>query len=214
MRNGESAGRVRVLIVELLAALSWKFGSGFRGDRKEHERTQRSEPVSTRNCFLDNCSVTRRQLLPIWQLVVAVTGYHERFPKNYKDLCRSYLFPENVDDSNTILSLQYYARIRRGMPLNLWWNELLKVLEWERVCRSFTCLARSFTLSESDSKVTETLGDAEATMGSINITEGIGGRGSRVVRVSDRGLPCHEFEPSTTKDPPCRAAMHAKSAES
>ncbi|GFV05776.1 hypothetical protein TNCV_5035151 [Trichonephila clavipes] len=29
------------------------------------------------------------------------------------------------------------------------------------------------------------------------------GRGSPVVRVSDRGLPCHEFEPSTTKDPPC-----------
>ncbi|GFV67925.1 hypothetical protein TNCV_1872071, partial [Trichonephila clavipes] len=40
------------------------------------------------------------------------------------------------------------------------------------------------------------------------------GRGSRVVWVSDRGLPCHEFEPSTTKDPPCRVAMHAKSVES
>ncbi|GFV52896.1 hypothetical protein TNCV_2875641 [Trichonephila clavipes] len=39
-------------------------------------------------------------------------------------------------------------------------------------------------------------------------------RGSRVVWVSDRGLPCHEFEPSTTKDPPCRAAMHVKSVES
>ncbi|GFU54124.1 hypothetical protein TNCV_109491 [Trichonephila clavipes] len=25
------------------------------------------------------------------------------------------------------------------------------------------------------------------------------GRGSREVQVSDRGLPCHEFEPSTTK---------------
>ncbi|GFV26177.1 uncharacterized protein TNCV_4888081 [Trichonephila clavipes] len=25
---------------------------------------------------------------------------------------------------------------------------------------------------------------------------------------------CHEFEPSTTEDPPCRAAMHAKSVES
>ncbi|GFX92043.1 hypothetical protein TNCV_5005071 [Trichonephila clavipes] len=25
---------------------------------------------------------------------------------------------------------------------------------------------------------------------------------------------CHEFEPSTTKDPPCRAAMHVKSVES
>ncbi|GFU55656.1 uncharacterized protein TNCV_1649691 [Trichonephila clavipes] len=28
-----------------------------------------------------------------------------------------------------------------------------------------------------------------------------GGRGSRVVQVSDRGWPCHAFEPSTTKDP-------------
>ncbi|GFV66813.1 hypothetical protein TNCV_1780301 [Trichonephila clavipes] len=40
------------------------------------------------------------------------------------------------------------------------------------------------------------------------------GRGSRVVYVSDRGLPCHEFEPSTTEDPPCRAAMHVKSVKS
>ncbi|GFV92537.1 hypothetical protein TNCV_1744421 [Trichonephila clavipes] len=39
-------------------------------------------------------------------------------------------------------------------------------------------------------------------------------RGSRVVKVSDRGWLCHEFEPSTTKDPPCRAAMHTKSDES
>ncbi|GFT79922.1 hypothetical protein TNCV_4598241 [Trichonephila clavipes] len=30
------------------------------------------------------------------------------------------------------------------------------------------------------------------------------GCGSRVVLVSDRGLPCHKFEPSTTKDPSCR----------
>ncbi|GFX10320.1 hypothetical protein TNCV_1867151 [Trichonephila clavipes] len=35
----------------------------------------------------------------------------------------------------------------------------------------------------------------------------VSGRGSRVVWVSDRGLPCHEFEPSTTKDPPCKAAI-------
>ncbi|GFV10324.1 hypothetical protein TNCV_3751911 [Trichonephila clavipes] len=25
-------------------------------------------------------------------------------------------------------------------------------------------------------------------------------------------MPCHEFEPRTTKDPPCRAAMHVKSS--
>ncbi|GFT33741.1 uncharacterized protein LOC101238613 [Trichonephila clavipes] len=42
----------------------------------------------------------------------------------------------------------------------------------------------------------------------------IDGRGSRVVWVSDRGLLCHGFEPSTIKDPPCRAAMHVKSVES
>ncbi|GFU05486.1 uncharacterized protein TNCV_3291271 [Trichonephila clavipes] len=34
------------------------------------------------------------------------------------------------------------------------------------------------------------------------------------LRRSLRGLPCHEFEPTTTKDPPCRAAMHVKSVES
>ncbi|GFV50936.1 hypothetical protein TNCV_301971, partial [Trichonephila clavipes] len=48
----------------------------------------------------------------------------------------------------------------------------------------------------------------------IRIRTELSGRGSRVVKVSDRGLPCHEFEPSTTKDPPSRAAMHAKSVES
>ncbi|GFV92867.1 hypothetical protein TNCV_1347161 [Trichonephila clavipes] len=40
------------------------------------------------------------------------------------------------------------------------------------------------------------------------------GRGSRVLKVSDREWPCHKFEPSTTKDLPCRAAMHVKSVES
>ncbi|GFV44851.1 hypothetical protein TNCV_1340591 [Trichonephila clavipes] len=37
--------------------------------------------------------------------------------------------------------------------------------------------------------------------------------GSRVTKVSDRGWHCHEFEPSTTKDPPCRGAMPVKSVE-
>ncbi|GFV45661.1 uncharacterized protein TNCV_2739371 [Trichonephila clavipes] len=32
-------------------------------------------------------------------------------------------------------------------------------------------------------------------------------------KVSDRGLLCHGFEPCTTKDPPCRAAMHVKSVD-
>ncbi|GFW75391.1 hypothetical protein TNCV_4190451 [Trichonephila clavipes] len=40
------------------------------------------------------------------------------------------------------------------------------------------------------------------------------GRGSRELKVSGRGWPCHEFEPSTTKDSPCRGAMHFKSVES
>ncbi|GFV68240.1 hypothetical protein TNCV_1875221 [Trichonephila clavipes] len=31
---------------------------------------------------------------------------------------------------------------------------------------------------------------------------------------SDRCWPCHEFEPSTPKDLPCRGAMHVKSVES
>ncbi|GFT91550.1 hypothetical protein TNCV_3903431 [Trichonephila clavipes] len=47
--------------------------------------------------------------------------------------------------------------------------------------------------------------------GSIEI---LNGRGSRVVKGSDRRLSGHEFQPSTTKDPPCRAAMHAKPVES
>ncbi|GFX47644.1 hypothetical protein TNCV_3016631 [Trichonephila clavipes] len=41
-----------------------------------------------------------------------------------------------------------------------------------------------------------------------------GGRGSRVVKVSDRGWPCHEFEPSATNDPRCREAMHVEYVES
>ncbi|GFX88818.1 uncharacterized protein TNCV_2575251 [Trichonephila clavipes] len=47
-----------------------------------------------------------------------------------------------------------------------------------------------------------------------SLRDGESGRGSRVVKVSDRGWHCHEFEPSTTKDPPCMAAMHVKSVES
>ncbi|GFW75603.1 DUF4817 domain-containing protein [Trichonephila clavipes] len=39
------------------------------------------------------------------------------------------------------------------------------------------------------------------------------GYGSRVDKVSDRGLPCRKFEASTTKDPPCRSAMKVKSVE-
>ncbi|GFV21618.1 hypothetical protein TNCV_3337191 [Trichonephila clavipes] len=44
----------------------------------------------------------------------------------------------------------------------------------------------------------------------------IGGHGSRMVKVSDRGWPCHEFELGQVqaKDPPCRGAMHVKSVES
>ncbi|GFY28248.1 hypothetical protein TNCV_4395821 [Trichonephila clavipes] len=37
---------------------------------------------------------------------------------------------------------------------------------------------------------------------------------SAPVKVSDRGWPCHEFEPSTTEDPPCRGAIHVESVES
>ncbi|GFX96083.1 hypothetical protein TNCV_2289731 [Trichonephila clavipes] len=37
--------------------------------------------------------------------------------------------------------------------------------------------------------------------------------GSRVVKAWDRGWPCHELEPSTTKDSACRETMHVKSVE-
>ncbi|GFU77571.1 hypothetical protein TNCV_3499431 [Trichonephila clavipes] len=40
------------------------------------------------------------------------------------------------------------------------------------------------------------------------------GRGSFVVKVTDSWLACHEFEPSTTEDPPCRGAMYVKSVDS
>ncbi|GFW72818.1 hypothetical protein TNCV_1266611 [Trichonephila clavipes] len=40
------------------------------------------------------------------------------------------------------------------------------------------------------------------------------GHGSRMVKVSDCGWCCHEFESSTTKDPPFRGAMHVKPIES
>ncbi|GFW18847.1 hypothetical protein TNCV_5133001 [Trichonephila clavipes] len=39
-------------------------------------------------------------------------------------------------------------------------------------------------------------------------------RGSLVVKVMDSWLVCHEFEPSSIEDPPCRGAMHVKSVES
>ncbi|GFY04429.1 uncharacterized protein TNCV_4415171 [Trichonephila clavipes] len=40
------------------------------------------------------------------------------------------------------------------------------------------------------------------------------GRGSLVVKVTDSWSTCHEFEPNTAEDPPCRGAMHVKSVES
>ncbi|GFX68174.1 hypothetical protein TNCV_4439971 [Trichonephila clavipes] len=38
--------------------------------------------------------------------------------------------------------------------------------------------------------------------------------GSLVVKATDSWLTCHEFEPSTTKDPPCMENMHVKSVKS
>ncbi|GFV92313.1 uncharacterized protein TNCV_3949231 [Trichonephila clavipes] len=40
------------------------------------------------------------------------------------------------------------------------------------------------------------------------------GRGSQVAKVSDHDWPCHEFEPSTTKESPCRGVIHVKFVES
>ncbi|GFX00825.1 hypothetical protein TNCV_4577921 [Trichonephila clavipes] len=48
----------------------------------------------------------------------------------------------------------------------------------------------------------------------VPLLSSCGGRGSRVVKVSDRGWPFQEFEPSATKDPPRRGAIHVKSVES
>ncbi|GFW33152.1 hypothetical protein TNCV_2110801 [Trichonephila clavipes] len=39
------------------------------------------------------------------------------------------------------------------------------------------------------------------------------GRGSLVVKITDSWSACHELEPSTAKDPPCRGATHVKSVE-
>ncbi|GFT22942.1 hypothetical protein TNCV_1857521 [Trichonephila clavipes] len=36
----------------------------------------------------------------------------------------------------------------------------------------------------------------------------------KILATDNRGLPCHEFKPSTTKDPLRRAVMHVKSVES
>ncbi|GFV68962.1 hypothetical protein TNCV_3988791 [Trichonephila clavipes] len=36
---------------------------------------------------------------------------------------------------------------------------------------------------------------------------GVSGRGNRGFKVSDRGWPCREFDPSITKDPSCRGAI-------
>ncbi|GFU55092.1 hypothetical protein TNCV_425991 [Trichonephila clavipes] len=41
-----------------------------------------------------------------------------------------------------------------------------------------------------------------------------GDHGSLMVKVTDSWLACHEFEPSTDKDPPCGGAMHIKFVES
>ncbi|GFU82039.1 uncharacterized protein TNCV_517191 [Trichonephila clavipes] len=47
------------------------------------------------------------------------------------------------------------------------------------------------------------------TKQSLNADHPCVGRGSRVVWASDRGWLCHEFEPSTTKDPPSTRGLLA-----
>ncbi|GFU61988.1 hypothetical protein TNCV_4022711 [Trichonephila clavipes] len=49
--------------------------------------------------------------------------------------------------------------------------------------------------------------------GSTFTVESRSDRGSPAVKVSYRGWPCHEFKPSTTKDPPNREKMHVKSVK-
>ncbi|GFV18986.1 hypothetical protein TNCV_4758711 [Trichonephila clavipes] len=40
------------------------------------------------------------------------------------------------------------------------------------------------------------------------------GCGILTVKVTDSWPACHEFEPSTAEDPPCKGAMHVKSGVS
>ncbi|GFY15367.1 hypothetical protein TNCV_1571781 [Trichonephila clavipes] len=42
---------------------------------------------------------------------------------------------------------------------------------------------------------------------------GSGDHGSLVVKIRTSGPACQKFEPRTAEDPPCRGAMHVKSAE-
>ncbi|GFX38252.1 hypothetical protein TNCV_3838481 [Trichonephila clavipes] len=53
--------------------------------------------------------------------------------------------------------------------------------------------------------------DIEPSYNCVSCFKKLGdGRGSRVVQVSDRRWSCQEFQPSTTKDPPCLAAIDAR----
>ncbi|GFS62675.1 hypothetical protein TNCV_3737201 [Trichonephila clavipes] len=85
---------------------------------------------------------------------------------------------------------------------------------------SFVQLNRANLLFTIHSKpsASETQGRFTLNLSRLSSSRGsamsLSGRVSRVVEVSDRGWLCPEFEPSTTKDLPCRAAMHAKSFES
>ncbi|GFT33975.1 uncharacterized protein TNCV_4384341 [Trichonephila clavipes] len=42
---------------------------------------------------------------------------------------------------------------------------------------------------------------------------GLRGRGSLVVKITDSWPVCYELELSTTEDPPCRGTMHIKSVK-
>ncbi|GFU50257.1 uncharacterized protein TNCV_300901 [Trichonephila clavipes] len=71
-----------------------------------------------------------------------------------------------------------------------------------------TCLSINRLWHELCDMLRRLIGTTAPGHHDCSIQEGKMGRGSRVVKVSDRGWPYHEFEPSTTKDPPCRAVMH------
>ncbi|GFU94358.1 hypothetical protein TNCV_1731551 [Trichonephila clavipes] len=55
------------------------------------------------------------------------------------------------------------------------------------------------------------LSDTRVIGNELSNSEPRAGHGRRVVKVSDRGWPCHEFEPSTTKDPSCRGTINENS---
>ncbi|GFX12349.1 hypothetical protein TNCV_63951 [Trichonephila clavipes] len=83
---------------------------------------------------------------------------------------------------------------------------------WQMV-RCTPVVSRSFGQHSGDRLVARRLFRAPhpRRKGTTNLKTPMLSPGFEVAAVAE--FSCHEFEPSTTKDPPCRAAMHVKSVE-